>query len=166
MEGYRLSPQQKQLWSFLEGDSAAAAYQSRLVLMVEGTLSLAGLRAAVQRVVERNEVLRTRFAQAPGMSTAVQVIEPSAEVKIEELELSAVAAAGEGLAAVLSRLGEAAPGERAGEFRVQLVKESEQRVGLVFTMSAMQADEQGMKNLAQEIVKCYEAAVTDEQLDD
>src|SRR5918996_1229102 len=109
IEGYRLSPQQKHLWSFLEGDSAAA-YRSRLV-------------------------------------------------KIEELELSAEAAAGEGLAAVLSRMGEAAPGERAGEFRVQLVKESEQRVGLVLTVSAMQADEQGMKNLAQEIVSSYEAIV-------
>ena len=105
MEGYRLSPQQKHLWSFLEGDSAGSGLPVEAGADSGGTLSLAGLRAAVQRVVERNEVLRTRFAQAPGMSTAVQMIEPSAEVKIEELELSAVAAAGEGLAAVLSRLG-------------------------------------------------------------
>src|SRR5215204_3228897 len=75
--GYRLSPQQKQVWQ--EQQHSPANYCSQALLVVNGVLDSERLRAATSAVVARHEILRTSFPRRPGMRTPMQVIheEPS-----------------------------------------------------------------------------------------
>ncbi len=84
IHGYRLSPQQRQLWVQLQ--SAAIPYQARCVLTIEGAAGEAAmpLAAALAAVVGRHEILRTRFVCSRGMANPLQVVEASAAAEFEE----------------------------------------------------------------------------------
>ena len=61
-EGYRLSPQQKHLWS-LQQANHSSAYIVSCAVLIEGPLLPAMLFVAMDKVVARNEILRTTFQQ-------------------------------------------------------------------------------------------------------
>ena len=160
IEGYRLSPQQRHLWRLLHQD--AAPYRSTLALVASGGVDTEALVRAVRLAVERHEVLRTTFAQAPGMATAVQVIEEEARVEVSEREVGE----GESVEEAVLREAEALRVSREGGApRAVLVRggsadgEGAGAVGLAVGVSAMQADERGMRNLFVELAACYAAEV-------
>jgi amino acid adenylation domain-containing protein len=73
VEGFRLSPQQRRLWTFREAPSSGvAAFCSQLVLSLEGPLRIERLRAALEEVCRRHEALRTTFRRLPGVVMPVQ----------------------------------------------------------------------------------------------
>jgi amino acid adenylation domain-containing protein len=82
-----LSFPQQRLW-FLDqlNHEASAAYHMPAALRLSGRLDKAALRAALDRIVARHEVLRTCFVQAGG--EAVQVIAAAAPFALTELDLS------------------------------------------------------------------------------
>src|SRR5262245_60830044 len=82
MQGYRLSPQQSHLWS-LQRD--AGNYTAQCAVMFEGELRPERLREALQRVIVRHEILRTRFQPHAGLKLPLQVIDHSGEVIWREL---------------------------------------------------------------------------------
>src|SRR5581483_1970890 len=87
IEGFQLSPQQRHLWTLLQGKwDHPYCIQSRV--SIEGPLQRAALEAAVQQVVARHEILRTTFQQVGGMSLPVQVIHDSGPVPIHYQDLS------------------------------------------------------------------------------
>ena len=162
-QGFRLSPQQKHLWKLRQ--ASGGPYSSALALLVEGDVNEAALRQALRTVVERNEILRTTFEPVQGMSTAVQVIRPDAAVVFEEW------GPGDGALPTESEqlMWKALEGEGAApdaEVRVSLFRESSTRVLVSMALSAMKADEQGLRNLVEELASCYGAAVSGEQLDE
>src|SRR6185369_14393701 len=69
VHGYRLSPQQKRLWSLQRG-----VFWLRCAVRIAGRTD--GLERAIYRVVEEHEILRTTFTVLPGMTVPVQVIHP------------------------------------------------------------------------------------------
>ena len=71
IQGFRLSPQQKYLWSLQQ---ESCAYQAQLVVSLEGPLDRSTLEAALRRIIARQEILRTTFEFLPGMKTPVQVV--------------------------------------------------------------------------------------------
>ncbi len=73
LEGFRLSPQQRRLWSWLQ---AAPARSGRVGCRVrlEGELSPDRLESACQALVERHEVLRTSFRTHPSTTLPLQVV--------------------------------------------------------------------------------------------
>ena len=73
IEGYRLSPQQKYLWS-LQQDDRNLSYKTQCAISIEGDLNASILESALQKVVDRNEILRTSFHCLPGMTIPLQVI--------------------------------------------------------------------------------------------
>ncbi|HBB30690.1 MAG TPA: non-ribosomal peptide synthetase [Cyanobacteria bacterium UBA8803] len=73
IEGYRLSPQQKHLWSLQQLDPTLP-YRTQFTLLIEGNLNLYVLEEAWQNVVNRHEILRTTFQYLPGMTIPLQVI--------------------------------------------------------------------------------------------
>src|SRR5262245_18620025 len=76
-----LSFAQQRLWFLDRLDAAAsAAYHVPAALRLSGRLDLAALQAALNRIVERHEALRTRFAWTD--DGAVQVIDAAAPVPI------------------------------------------------------------------------------------
>src|ERR1044072_3431353 len=84
VQGFRLSPQQKYLWS-LQQDSSA--YRAQSVIALEGKLNRAALEAALERIVARQEILRTSFEFLPGMKTPVQVVSEETNLDFRTLEL-------------------------------------------------------------------------------
>src|SRR5688572_126611 len=83
MQGYRLSPQQSYLWS-LQRDTRN--YSAQCAVMLEGELQPQQLREALQRVIVRHQILRTRFQPHAGLKLPLQVIDDSGEVIWRQLD--------------------------------------------------------------------------------
>ena len=73
INGYQLSPQQKQLW-LLQSAQQSTAFYAQCAVLIEGQLDAQRLKKTVEKVVERHEIFRTGFQLLPGMSTPLQVI--------------------------------------------------------------------------------------------
>ena len=89
IQGYRLSPQQRHLWSLLQAEHTAPYYSwcaikidgLRLVKKpMGGELDRALLKQALNHIVAQHEILRTAFRLLPGMTIPVQVIAEAAVV--------------------------------------------------------------------------------------
>ncbi|HKG79974.1 MAG TPA: condensation domain-containing protein, partial [Pyrinomonadaceae bacterium] len=73
VEGYELSPQQKELWRVMQttaGEQLALECEVR----VDGAVDRVRLDHAVQQVLARHEILRTSYEQIAGLSYPLQVI--------------------------------------------------------------------------------------------
>jgi len=66
-----LSNSQEGLWFLEELDHAGPAYNVLLPVQVEGALDIDALRRAIQEIVRRHEILRTRFRAIDGIPTQV-----------------------------------------------------------------------------------------------
>ena len=84
-----LSAPQEQLW-FLDQLNAEAsrAYHIGATLRLQGELDVAALRAALDRIVSRHEVLRTVFRAAGEQTDQVVVAETEASFSLLEKDLS------------------------------------------------------------------------------
>ena len=86
-EGYRLSPQQRQLRLLKHAGQFA-----RLAIAIEGPLDKALLRQALCEVRSRYEILRTEFQFMHGMKLPVQVVSEDASLDIQEYDFQKEAA--------------------------------------------------------------------------
>jgi amino acid adenylation domain-containing protein len=73
VHGFRLSPQQRHLWSLVEADGGGH-FVCRAAVSIRGDLDEATWRVALDAVVERHEILRTAFRCLPGVRVPVQVV--------------------------------------------------------------------------------------------
>lgn len=73
IEGFRLSPQQRRLWR-LQSPGGAVSFVAQSAVIIEGPLKPETLRAALEQVVERHEILRTIFHHLPEIELPLQVI--------------------------------------------------------------------------------------------
>jgi amino acid adenylation domain-containing protein len=156
--GFRLSPAQTRLWRLQQ--DAAAAYHSQCVVMTEGLLAEEILEQAVGEVVERHEILRTRFHRAPGLKFPIQVIEDRAVVIIRRLDLSGLPVREqESELAALAQAERTSPYdfEKTPLLRAHLLKLTPARHALLLTLPALCADTQTLINLAREISLSYVA---------
>ncbi|HKH47568.1 MAG TPA: amino acid adenylation domain-containing protein [Thermoanaerobaculia bacterium] len=149
MQGFRLSPQQRHLWS-LQGEGSVDAAQA--VLLLEGELEREALRRAVASAVARFEILRTTFRRPFGVKVPLQRVAEAAEPVWTEVE-----GADEALSALLpeerGRLSLDAPG--GSLLRAALVRLGTARHALVLTLPALCADVRSLANLAAEIAAAY-----------
>ncbi len=72
IEGFQLSPQQKHLWQLQQTDSFP--YRVQCAILIEGNLDIINLKAALEQVINRYEILRTTYRYLPGMNIPLQVI--------------------------------------------------------------------------------------------
>lgn len=162
IQGFRLSPQQDRLWS-LQGDGGELPYRATCVLRITGRLDVQALQAALGRVVERHEILRTTFRQAPGMEEPLQVIGESAAVRIERCELrggssAAREASVDALFLEASRLPlDIENGENGVLLRARLGCLAPDRHLLLLVLPALCADATSLENLAADLARCYAA---------
>src|SRR4051794_10606755 len=87
VEGFRLSPQQKHLWS-LQQAGRSMLYRTDCAVLLKGELDTLILKAAIQYVVGRYEILRTTFRCLSEMTIPWQVIDDSGELTIQNYDLS------------------------------------------------------------------------------
>src|SRR5215211_5694536 len=151
VEGLRLSPQQQHLWPLLKN---SMAYFARAVVAIEGPLQAALLKQALQRVIQRHEILRTAFCLLPGMSVPLQVINPDNDASWREVDLSEF-----GEHEQERKIREYLLDEKAGAFdyeqrdviHASLLRCTPERHVLVIDVSSLCADNRTMKNLVREL---------------
>ncbi|NJK55771.1 MAG: amino acid adenylation domain-containing protein [Pleurocapsa sp. SU_5_0] len=166
LEGFRLSPQQKQLWLLQPNNSP---YPAQCAILLQGELQLKILKEAVQHVVNRHEILRTSFHTRPGIAIPMQVISPSSnyfwqtynltdltdqeqQVKIDELFLTA--------RKVLFDW------EKDPLLRLSLLHLSSQEHILLIALPSLCADSWSLKNIVKEISHIYGRCLNNAQLPD
>ena len=140
IQGYRLSPQQRRVWTLGLSDRAAVC-----VVQMDGELDTAALREAITQVVSRHEILRTTFKLLPGMTLPVQVISDSAEYVFESHDDVSV-----------SELAERrVDHEQVPLFRVDLVRRSSSSHDLIISLPVLCADTQSLQKLTDQIAVAY-----------
>lgn len=166
IEGYRLSPQQKRLWSLQQVDQGLP-YRAQCSVRIEGNLQTKILKAALQDVIHRHEVLRTTFDFLPGMIFPLQVISDDAAPSIHEEDLSGLGS-DEQQVRIEELFRQAS--QRPLDFRkaplldASLVALSPQEHLLLVTLPALYADPTSLEILAREIDRSYAALLEDERL--
>ncbi len=151
--GFQLSAQQKRVWHLQENGQPLAA---QVALGLEGPLDADRLRGALEKVVERHEILRTGFLRPAGMKFALQVVHGDAKPKWEQVDLRSVAPAelearlGPVLAAAKLDLG-----TESGMVHAFLAILPANHNILVLTLPALCADAATLKNLVSELVQFY-----------
>ena len=157
VEGYRLSPQQQRLWKLQQIDESRA-YRVQCSVIIEGALDVESLRLAVGRVVERHEILRTRFQHLPGSCAPLQAINEDAQPSWRSIDLTKKNAEAQGR--IVERifqeeLQRAFDLTRSSLLRVSLLKLSADAHVLIISLHALCADAASLQNLIGEIVRSY-----------
>ena len=87
IEGFRLSPQQRHLWSLLQA-GGEQQYRAQCAILIEGSLNLRTLRAVLRDLSDRHEILRTTFRCPHGTKVPLQGVNERNAPWIEEYNLS------------------------------------------------------------------------------
>lgn len=166
LEGFRLSPQQKHFWSL---QSNSFAYRAQCAILLEGKLQVEILKEAVQQVVNRHQILRTKFHLKPGIIIPMQVISESSNPSWHTSNLSDLTPQQQQV-----KIEELFQAERSLTFdwegdsllRLSLLILSLQQHVLLVTLPSLCADSWTLKNLVKEVAHTYEKCLNKEQLGD
>ncbi len=159
IEGFRLSPQQKHLW-LLQQNGYEPAYRVHGSILIEGTINPEALKATLETVVHRYEILNTTFHQVPGLTIPVQVINHSNGLLLTEHNLSELRSQEKE-----TKLETLLREERQLQFDleqgpllkiIQVVLSPKKRL-LHISLPALCADVTTVKNLVNEISNTYDA---------
>jgi amino acid adenylation domain-containing protein len=157
--GYRLSAQQERLWAQQQSGDASQ-YCAACTVFLEGQLDASGLRAALRRIVDRHEILRTTFHRQPGMKVPFQVIHDHSEPAFETVDLSCLneSIRGNRLEELFRRVKRFDFNlEQGPMLRVLLAVLSSDKHVLIICLPALCADFCSLRNLAAEISSGYAA---------
>ncbi|MEH2178696.1 amino acid adenylation domain-containing protein [Nostoc sp.] len=165
INGFRLSSGQKRLW-LLQQDSDA--YLTQGSILVEGHLQPEVLKAAIQQIVNRHEILRTRFSRLPGVKTPIMIVLDSSSLLWQYIDLSDCYQQEQS-----SKVEEVFQENKYKVFdleqglilRMILVKLSNQKYSLLIYLPAICADTQTIKNLVNEISHSYYCCVEEQKID-
>ncbi|MEN8444812.1 MAG: condensation domain-containing protein [Cyanobacteria bacterium J06555_13] len=160
MEGFELSPQQKQLWQ-LQATAPPSPHRAQGTIQITGKIEAPLLKLAIEKVISNHEILRTTFKSVAGMRFPFQVISPDAHFKFEqydytEIERSEQSSKIDLLWAQCDR----APLDFSENplFQCIWIALSETTSLLLLNLPALYADTQGLDNLARKILNTYSTA--------
>ncbi|WP_017653098.1 non-ribosomal peptide synthetase [Fortiea contorta] len=160
IQGFQLSPQQQRLW-LLQQDNAV--YRAFCAITIQGNLRINVLRQALQKVVDRNEILRTKFYRLQGTTVPSQVIESSNFLFIEQEIISS-----DSLQQVINELfvqeQKFSPSETEYILLTKLWKFKTDTYILFVSLPALCADTQTLNNLVAEISSYYNACLQSEDI--
>jgi amino acid adenylation domain-containing protein/non-ribosomal peptide synthase protein (TIGR01720 family) len=158
-EGLPLSFAQQRLW-FLDQMGAGVAYNIALALRLDGALDVGALQGSLNAIVRRHEALRTTFPAVEGR--AVQVVAPSLEVALAEVDLIGLSEA-ERESEARRLAGEEAlrPFDLSGGplLRAKLLRLGESDQVLLVTIHHIVADGWSMGVLTRELAAHYRAGL-------
>ena len=168
IEGYRLSPQQKHVWQAQHADRSLA-HHARCAVLVEGQLNITLLKSAIERVIERHEILRTTFQCLAGMDAPLQVVNESGGLALREYDLSNVDLDEHEahVESLFQQLGQVSFDlEQLPILQTAIVTLSPYRHALLLALPALCADRQALNNLTSEISRSYAACLRGETVED
>ena len=183
IEGFRLSPQQQQLWRLLVAHAASTSgaatptfdtvapvrlsvtpFWSHALLRLSGPPDPSLLKAALHRLVSRHELLRTRFAALPGMALPLQIIGDEAPIPLlswHEINECSKRVAHRQLQRVL-RDAQAlkVEWERGVALQIAVIgpvrEATREEWWMVLSLPALYGDGRGMSNVGRELGRCYQ----------
>ncbi|MGE5659091.1 MAG: amino acid adenylation domain-containing protein [Actinomycetota bacterium] len=166
IEGFRLSPQQRRLWG-LQQNNHQQPYRVRAAILMTGTLNQEILKSALQKVVNRHEILRTSFPCLPGMTVPLQAIASTVKLPISEYNLSSLPPE-EQEAKIKALFQERMPfdGDRDSLWHISSVTLAPDKHLLLANFSALIADSATLRNFARELSLSYSACTRGEELSD
>lgn len=149
---------QERMWFMHELAPDSSAYNVPLAIRMHGPLNMMAMQVALVRVVERHEILRTRFVRSSdGVFAEVVSIPPSL---IEEVQLAddGTSAFEEALHRHLARV-TAVPFQldQCPLFRVQVVHTAQQEAALLIVMHHIISDQWSFAQLGRELATHYSA---------
>jgi amino acid adenylation domain-containing protein/non-ribosomal peptide synthase protein (TIGR01720 family) len=153
VKGFRLSPQQRRLWSLHRTDDVGP-YRALCSVLIEGELDQGVLEAVLEDVMSRHEILRTTFNRLLGLNLPVQVINEGRIDWQPELDLSGLSA-DEQFSLLDSQFEEAK--RRAFNLaegpllQASLITLAPAKKVLILGLPAVCSDGTGLKNLVHEI---------------
>ncbi|BAY91325.1 MULTISPECIES: non-ribosomal peptide synthetase [unclassified Tolypothrix] len=155
IEGFELSPQQKHLWLLQQNNSA---YQVQLAISITGNLDVAILKSAFDKLINKYEILRTRFHKIPNFKFPIQCICDRPHIYWQEIDLTSLAWEQQ-----QDRITELFEAKKNYYFNLQseivmrchLLSISPQQHTLILTLPALCADSKTLNNLVQEISNFY-----------
>jgi|GEM_PF-166635 len=153
-----LSHAQQRLWFITQLEESSTQYNIPEALRLRGELDLESLERAINVIVARHEILRTRFAEIDG--DPVQIIEPELRIALSLEDCSAM-----NEAAQEEKVAEAARNELAQSFnlttgpllRVKLLKLRDQEYVLFRTFHHIVSDGWSHGIFTRELMVLYEA---------
>jgi len=153
-----LSFAQQRLWFLHQMQPDSAVYNLPMAIQVEGFLEEAAFIQSLNELVQRHEILRTRFITKTGQP--VQVIENAAPLDIEHLDFQNHSAPQD---AIKQAAIEAAqkPFDLSQDqlLRVTLIRVTKERTVVLFTVHHIIADGWSQEILIQELAKLYRSAL-------
>lgn len=163
IRGFQLSPQQKRLWSLQQKSSA---HLTQFSILLEGDIQSKILRAVLQQIINRHEIIRTSFHCLPGKKMPVMVLEDAICPLWQDIDLSNWNERQQ-----LAKVEEIFRQERCKYFDLDrdvllhcyLLKLSARRHLLVICLPALCADTWTIKNLVKEISFLYSESLKSEK---
>lgn len=148
IQGFRLSPQQKQLWLWQKESNV---YIAQTVISITGDLNLQKLKLAIQEVTLKHEIIRSTFRQIAGMKMPIMVLEDNCVTSWKEIDLE-----NRNIELICQQERELGFNlEQAPLLRASLIKISADKHILLITLPALCADSETLNNLFVEICDRY-----------
>ncbi len=155
LQGYRLSPQQRRVWTI---GHESAAYRVMGKVLIRGRLNIEHLQSALHTIIHRHEILRTTFHHRPGIKVPIQVIHNtlmpiwhtinlclySSDDQARDLEVL-----------IQTEQSYIFDTEKNSPIRISLIILSDESYVLLLNISALCADTQTLINLVQELSNQY-----------
>ncbi|MGV6396015.1 amino acid adenylation domain-containing protein [Pseudomonas caspiana] len=152
-----LSFAQQRLWLLQQFTPDSAAYNLPRALSIKGTLDAALLERALQKVVERHDILRTRFAEVDGVPQ--QIVDHAAQLALNHIESSNADELG---ALLIAEAAHAFDLSRAPLIRATLIKVDEQDHVLLLNLHHIVSDAWSNPILIKDLtLACQRLAVGD-----
>ncbi|WP_020479986.1 non-ribosomal peptide synthetase [Mastigocladopsis repens] len=161
LSGFRLSPQQKRLW-LLQQESST--YVAQCAILIEGTLQKAVLKTALEKIINRHNILRTAFQSLSSLKMPIMVIQNSYDFSWCEIKLDERLTKASIESICQEERKQAFDFERAVLLRASLLRMSATKHILLITLPSLCADAWTLKNLFQEISEAYYAFVNGEEI--
>src|SRR6266542_1703099 len=157
-EALPLSYAQQRLWFLDQLEPNNSAYNVPIAVRLKGKLEVAALEASLNEIVRRHEALRTSFETIEG--TPIQVLSDEVELKLEVVDLRALAAAAGEQAVLREARAEAARGFDLATgplLRARLLQLAEREQVLLVTMHHIVSDGWSLGVLVRELAALYGA---------
>ncbi len=151
--GFQLSPQQRRLWSLQAAGLPSWAW---VVVSLDGELDAGRLRATLETLVSRFEILRTNFQRNTGVKFPFQVVQSEASIAWKTADLATIAP--ENQASEIDLLQQKqvqGVGAEAPTVRAMLVSLGKQRHSLLLSVPGLCMDRGGLALLVQHLAAGY-----------
>jgi amino acid adenylation domain-containing protein len=163
IEGFKLSPQQRRICALQNGDDVR---RSQCAVRIDGTLDVAALQAAIDRVAQRHEILRTSFAKIAGMTWPLQSVRETASVFHAAPEILGGSVA-DVMADRLHNLSAVSVDLHDGPMlHAGIARLAGPTHVLTLSVPSLCADVLGLSTLVAEIAREYDGVAPDEQMDE